>query len=77
MGDANRETKQQMKGKKMKDQMPNILPSGRGSFSKEGTAPEPGGTRYRNLGMGYHTMVYEGLAIKTGGRFIRVSPLAG
>lgn len=57
----------------MKDQMPNILPSGRGSFSKEGAAPEPGGTRYGNLGSGYHTTVYEGLAINTGGRFIRVA----
>lgn len=57
----------------MKDQMPNILPSGRGSFSKEGAAPEPGGTRYGNLGTGYHTTVYEGLAINSGGRFIRVA----
>jgi hypothetical protein len=53
--------------------MPNILPSGQGSFAIEGPSPEPGGTRYGNLGTGYHTTVYEGLAINTGGRFIRVA----
>src|SRR6266498_5530475 len=54
------------KGPYMQDKMPNILPSGLGSFSKEAAAPEPGGTRYGNLGTGYQTTVYEGLAIKHG-----------
>lgn len=57
----------------MHDTMPNILPSGRGSFSKAGAAPEPGGTRYCNMATGNHTTVYESLATNAGGRFIQVA----
>ena len=57
----------------MKDQMPNNLPNGRGSFNKAGAAPEPGGTRYCNMATGNHTTVYESLAINTGGQFILVA----
>jgi len=53
--------------------MPITLPSGRGSFSKAGAAPEPGGTRYCNMATGNHTTVYESLAINSGGQFILVA----
>jgi len=50
-------------------EMPNILPNGRGSFSKSGAAPEPGGTRYVNMAAGTYTTVYESLTTNTGGWF--------